>query len=695
MNPIQQRIIDLRNQVNEHNRNYYVLNSPTISDQDFDLLLKELEELEKLYPEYDDPLSPTKRVGSDINKAFTQVEHIHPMLSLGNSYSVAEVEDFIRKAKASLVGEDMEIVGELKFDGTSISLIYEHGELVRAVTRGDGVRGDDVTANVKTIRSIPLRLTGTGYPDSFEIRGEVLLPWEAFNRLNEQREKDGETLFANPRNAAAGTLKLLNSAETARRGLDAYLYHILGDNLPADTHYGNLEAARSWGFKISPDIKILHSIEEVDNFIKYWDEQRKLLPVATDGLVFKVNNLRQQADLGFTSKFPRWAIAFKFKAEEALTRLESVSFQVGRTGVVTPVANLATVPLSGTMVSRATLHNEDFIRSLDLHEHDMVYVEKGGEIIPKITGVDIDQREEGSSPIRFITHCPVCGAELVRDEGEAAWVCPNKSGCEPQLIGKIEHFAGRKMMDIDSIGSETAQMLFKDGLVKNIADLYDLKYEDVVGLNRFADRSAQRLLQGIEQSKKIPFERVVFALSIQYVGETVAKKIARAAGNIDRLMTMTADELTSIEDIGPRIAESIIAFFANEENREIVERLRAAGLQMAVEKEEVASDALKGKSIIISGTFDHHSRDEYKQLIERHGGKNVSSISKNTDYVLAGKNMGPAKLDKATSLGITILSEDDFLALIGEDNKETISDNGMNEPNGSAEADSTLFPELF
>lgn len=695
MNPIQQRIIDLRNQLNEHNRNYYVLNSPTISDQDFDYLLKELEQLEKLYPEYDDPLSPTKRVGSDINKAFTQVEHIHPMLSLGNSYSVAEVEDFIRKAKASLVGEDMEIVGELKFDGTSISLIYEHGELVRAVTRGDGVRGDDVTANIKTIRSIPLRLTGTGYPDSFEIRGEVLLPWEAFNRLNEQREKDGETLFANPRNAAAGTLKLLNSAETARRGLDAYLYHILGDNLPADTHYGNLEAARSWGFKISPDIKILHSIEEVDNFIKYWDEQRKLLPVATDGLVFKVNNLRQQADLGFTSKFPRWAIAFKFKAEEALTRLESVSFQVGRTGVVTPVANLATVPLSGTMVSRATLHNEDFIRSLDLHERDMVYVEKGGEIIPKITGVDIDQREEGSSPIRFIANCPVCGAELVRDEGESAWVCPNKSGCEPQLIGKIEHFAGRKMMDIDSIGSETAQMLFKDGLVKNIADLYDLKYEDVVGLNRFADRSAQRLLQGIEQSKKIPFERVVFALSIQYVGETVAKKIARAAGNIDRLMTMTAEELTSIEDIGPRIAESIIAFFADEENREIVERLRAAGLQMAVEKEEVASDALKGKSIIISGTFDHHSRDEYKQLIERHGGKNVSSISKNTDYVLAGKNMGPAKLDKATSLGITILSENDFLALIGEDNKETNSDNGMNEPNGPTEADSTLFPELF
>ncbi len=692
MNPIQQRIIDLRNQLNEHNRNYYVLNSPTISDQDFDYLLKELEQLEKLYPEYDDPLSPTKRVGSDINKAFTQVEHIHPMLSLGNSYSVAEVEDFIRKAKASLVGEDMEIVGELKFDGTSISLIYEHGELVRAVTRGDGVRGDDVTANIKTIRSIPLRLTGTGYPDSFEIRGEVLLPWEAFNRLNEQREKDGETLFANPRNAAAGTLKLLNSAETARRGLDTYLYHILGDNLPADTHYGNLEAARSWGFKISPDIKILHSIEEVDNFIKFWDEQRKLLPVATDGLVFKVNNLRQQADLGFTSKFPRWAIAFKFKAEVALTRLESVSFQVGRTGVVTPVANLATVPLSGTMVSRATLHNEDFIRSLDLHERDMVYVEKGGEIIPKITGVDIDQREEGSSPIRFITNCPVCGAELVRDEGEAAWVCPNKSGCEPQLIGKIEHFAGRKMMDIDSIGSETAQMLFKDGLVKNIADLYDLRYEDVVGLNRFADRSAQRLLQGIEQSKKIPFERVVFALSIQYVGETVAKKIARAAGNIDRLMTMTAEELTSIEDIGPRIAESIIAFFADEENRKIVERLRAAGLQMAVEKEEVASDALKGKSIIISGTFDHHSRDEYKQLIERHGGKNVSSISKNTDYVLAGKNMGPAKLDKATSLGITILSEDDFLALIGEDNKETNSDNGVN---GYAEGDSTLFPELF
>ena len=666
MNPIEQHILDLRKQINEHNYNYYVLNNPTISDHDFDFLLKELEQLERLYPEYDDPLSPTKRVGSDINKSFRQVEHIHPMLSLGNSYSVGEVEEFLRRASSLLNGEKMEIVGELKFDGTSISLIYEHGRLVRAVTRGDGVRGDDVTENVKTIRSIPLRLSGEGYPDMFEIRGEILLPWESFDNLNRQRQEDGEALFANPRNAAAGTLKLQNSAEVARRGLDAYLYHIIGDNLPSDTHYGNLEAARSWGFKISTDIRLLHSIAEVDEFIRYWDEQRKSLPVATDGLVFKVNNLQQQLNLGFTSKFPRWAIAFKFKAEEALTRLESVSFQVGRTGVVTPVANLTTVPLSGTMVSRATLHNEDFIRSLDLHENDMVYVEKGGEIIPKITGVDTDQRQADSRRIEFVKNCPVCGTPLVRNEDEAAWVCPNKSGCEPQLIGKIEHFTGRKMMDIDSIGSETAQTLFNAGLVRNIADLYDLRYEDVVALDRFADRSAQRLIQGIENSKNVPFERVVFALSIPYVGETVAKKLAGAAGNIDRLATMSAEELTSIGDIGPRIAESVTAFFADEENRSIIERLKAAGLQMSAEKKEAASNRLEGKSIIISGTFEHHSREEYKALIELHGGKNVSSISKKTDYVLAGANMGPAKLEKATSLGIRIINEAEFLEMIGE-----------------------------
>lgn len=666
MNPIEQHILDLRRQINEHNYNYYVRNSPTISDYDFDFLLKELEQLEKLYPEYDDPLSPTKRVGSDINRAFRQVEHIHPMLSLGNSYSVAEVEDFLRRASTLLNGEKMEIVGELKFDGTSISLIYEEGRLVRAVTRGDGVRGDDVTENVKTIRSIPLRLSGEGYPALFEIRGEILMPWESFEKLNRQRAEDGEPLFANPRNAAAGTLKLQNSAEVARRGLDAYLYHIISDNLPTSSHFGNLEAAREWGFKISNDIRLLHSIAEVDEFIKYWDEARKSLPVATDGLVFKVNDLNQQLNLGYTSKFPRWAIAFKFKAEEALTKLESVSFQVGRTGVVTPVANLATVPLSGTMVSRATLHNEDFIRSLDLHENDMVYVEKGGEIIPKITGVDEGQREAGSRRIEFVKNCPVCGTPLVRNEDEAAWVCPNKSGCEPQLIGKIEHFAGRKMMDIDSIGSETAQTLFKSGKVRNIADIYDLRVEDLVGLDRFAARSAERLIQGVEASKSVPFERVVFALSIPFVGETVAKKLARTAGDIDRLSTMTVEELTTIADIGPRIAESVTAFFADEENKRIIERLKRAGVQMAVETTTAISSLLEGKSIIISGTFEYHSREEYKSLIERHGGKNVSSISKKTDYVLAGANMGPAKLEKATLLGVKILSEEEFLAMIGE-----------------------------
>ena len=696
MSPIQQHILELRKQLNEHNYNYYVLNRPTISDRDFDFLMKELEQLEQLYPEFDDPMSPTHRVGSDINKSFAQVEHIHPMLSLGNSYSVAEVEDFIRKAKAGLTGQTMEIVGELKFDGTSISLIYEHGRLVRAVTRGDGVRGDDVTANVKTIRSIPLQLTGSDYPDAFEIRGEVLLPWKAFNRLNEQREKDGEALFANPRNAAAGTLKLQNSAEVARRGLDAYLYHIIGDNLPSDTHWGNLQAARSWGFKISNDIRILNSIEEVDDFINYWDEQRKQLPVATDGLVFKVNNLNQQLNLGFTSKFPRWAIAFKFKAEQALTRLVSVSFQVGRTGVVTPVANLDTVPLSGTMVSRATLHNEDFVRSLDLHLGDMVYVEKGGEIIPKITGVELERRTPESVPVSFVTHCPECGAELVRDEGEAAWVCPNKSGCEPQLIGKIEHFAGRKMMNIDSIGGETAQLLFKSGLVRNIADLYSLTREQILSLDRFAERSAQRLLQGIEQSKNVPFERVVFALSIPFVGETVAKKIARAAGDIDRLMGMTIDDLTSIDDIGPRIAESVVGFFADEENRRIVERLKSAGLQMAIERKAASSEILAGKSIIISGTFDYHSRDEYKAIIEQNGGKNVSSISKNTDYVLAGHNMGPAKLEKATSLGITILSEEDFLSLIGSAPSSAGEQAEQSASAGKSEdAENPIMPDLF
>ena len=666
MDPIKQRIEALREELNRHNHNYYVLNSPQISDKDFDMLMKELELLERNFPQYDDPLSPTHRVGSDLTKGFTQVAHIHPMLSLSNTYSIAEVEDFMRRTRQQLMGEELAIVGEMKFDGTSISLIYENGRLARAVTRGDGEKGDVVTDNVKTIRSIPLQLSGEGYPEMFEIRGEIVLPWEAFDRLNEERAKNEEPLFANPRNAASGTLKMLNSAEVARRGLDAYFYYMLGENLPCDNHYDNMVKAREWGFKVSEVMTRFDSIEQVDEFINHWDEARKELPVATDGLVFKVNSLRQQLNLGFTAKSPRWAIAYKFQAERALTELKYVSFEVGRTGVITPVANLEPVLLSGTIVKRASLHNEDIIRQLDIHDGDMVYVEKGGEIIPKITGVDTSARKDGVKPIEFVTHCPACGSELQRVEGEAAWVCPNKYACEPQVIGRVEHFVSRRMMNIDGIGEETAELMFNQGLIKNIADLYDLRHEQLVVLDRFANRSANRILEGIEASKSVPFERVLFALSIPYVGETTAKKIARTVGDIDRLMAMTAEELTQIEDVGTRIADSIVEYFSVEENREIVERLRTAGLQFAVAEDvtEGRSDKLQGKSIVISGTFTHHSRDEYKALIEKHGGKNVGSISKKTDYVLAGENMGPSKLEKANSLGIKIINEDEFLGLI-------------------------------
>ena len=666
MDPIKQRIVALREELNRHNHNYYVLNSPQISDKDFDMLMKELELLERNFPQYDDPLSPTHRVGSDLTKGFTQVAHIHPMLSLGNTYSITEVEDFMRRTRQQLMGEAFSIVGEMKFDGTSISLIYENGRLVRAVTRGDGEKGDVVTDNVKTIRSIPLQLSGEGYPEMFEIRGEIVLPWTAFDRLNEERSRNEEPLFANPRNAASGTLKMQNSAEVARRGLDAYFYYMLGDNLPCDNHYDNMVKAREWGFKVSDVMTRLGSIEQVDEFINHWDEARKELPVATDGLVFKVNSLRQQLNLGFTAKSPRWAIAYKFQAERALTQLKYVSFEVGRTGVITPVANLEPVLLSGTIVKRASLHNEDIIRQLDIHDGDMVYVEKGGEIIPKITGVDTSARQAEAAPIAFVTHCPACGTELQRVEGEAAWVCPNKYACEPQVIGRVEHFVGRRMMNIDGIGEETAELMFNQGLIKNIADLYDLKHEQLVVLDRFANRSANRILEGLEASKSVPFERVLFALSIPYVGETTAKKIARTVGDIDRLMAMTAEELTQIEDVGARIAESIIEYFSVEENRQIVERLRVAGLQFAIAEDvtEGRSDKLQGKSIVISGTFTHHSRDEYKALIEKHGGKNVGSISKKTDYVLAGENMGPAKLEKANTLGIKIINEDQFLEMI-------------------------------
>lgn len=668
MDSIKNRIEELRRLLNEYNHQYYVLNAPTVSDKEFDFLLKELEALEATRPDLADPLSPTQRVGSDLSKGFTQIKHIYPMLSLANTYSVEEVDDFVKRVKKEIVNEECVLVGEMKFDGTSISLIYEHGRLVRAVTRGDGEQGDDVTANVKTIRSIPMQLQGEGWPDKFEIRGEIVLPWKAFDRLNAEREFNEEPLFANPRNAASGTLKLLNPKEVSRRGLDAYFYYLLGENLPCDTHYANMMEARKWGFKVSDAMTRLLTIDDVDRYINYWDKARKELPVATDGLVFKVDNLRQQLNLGYTAKSPRWAIAYKFQAERALTKLKYVSFEVGRTGVVTPVANLEPVLLSGTIVKRASLHNADIIRTLDIHEHDMLYVEKGGEIIPKITGVDTAQREAGAAPVEFVTHCPACGTPLVRIEGEAARVCPDKYGCTPQIKGRIEHFVGRRMMNIDGIGEEMVNDLCEKGYLKNCADIYDLTAGQIKSLYVKGDKIAEKILAGIEASKSVPYERVLYALSIPYVGETGAKKIARASGSIDRLMAMTEDELMAIEDVGPNIARGIIEFFADERNRSIVKRLRAAGvtLDAPAVADVRSSDILQGKSIVISGTFNRHSRDQYKALIEQHGGKNVGSISKKTDMVLAGENMGPAKLEKATALNIPIIDEDTFLGMIGE-----------------------------
>ncbi len=662
-----ERIDALRDELNRHNYNYYVLNAPEISDRDFDMLMKELEALEAAHPEHFDPDSPTRRVGSDISTGFEQAQHIYPMLSLANTYSIDDVDAWFKRTDEALMGQKSTIVGEMKFDGTGISLIYEHGRLVRAVTRGDGEKGDIVTDNVRTIRSIPLKLQGSGWPDFFEIRGEIVLPWAAFERLNAEREAAGEPLFANPRNAAAGTLKLLNPAEVGRRGLDAYLYYLLGPELPCDNHYDNMMAAKSWGFKVSEAMTRLNSIDEVDRFINYWDKARKELPVATDGLVFKVDSLRQQLNLGFTAKSPRWAVAYKFAAERALTRF--VSFDVGRMGIITPVANLEPVLLSGTIVKRASMHNEDIMRTLDVHEHDMLYVEKGGEIIPKITGVELADRIEGEPPVKFVSHCPACGTPLVRVEGEAAWVCPNKYGCVPQIVGRIEHFVGRRMMNIDGIGEETAAALYAHGLATTPADLYDLDASDLMKLEGFGEKSAKRVIDGIAASREVPFERVVFALSIPYVGETTAKKVARAAGDIDRLMGMSAAELASIEDVGPRIAATIESFFADADNRRMVERLRAAGVTMAVDSDIAAgplSDTLTGKTFVISGVFARHSRDEYKAMIEAHGGKNVGSISKKTDYVLAGDNMGPAKLEKAGKLGIPIINEDQFLEMINQ-----------------------------
>ncbi len=673
MTSAEQRIKELRGELNRHNHSYYVDNSPTISDYDYDMLMKELERLETENPELDDPLSPSHRVGSDITKGFVQVTHVRPMLSLSNTYSVEEVDEWVERCNDSLGNssglKSVPIVGEMKFDGTSISLIYEEGRLVRAVTRGDGEKGDDVTENVKTIRSIPLILNGEGYPRSFEIRGEIVLPWKAFDRLNEERAFNEEPLFANPRNAAAGTLKLQNSAEVSRRGLDAYFYYLIADDLPCDTHYGNMQKAKEWGFKVSSLMTLMDSIEEVDDFIKRLDVERKELPVATDGLVFKVNDLRQQLNLGYTSKSPRWAIAYKFAAERALTRLRFVSFEVGRMGIVTPVANLEPVLLSGTVVKRASLHNEDIVKTLDIHEHDMLYVEKGGEIIPKITGVDAGAREPGAEPVKFVRHCPDCGTPLIRIPGEAAWQCPNKYGCRPQIIGRLEHYVGRHAMDIIGVGEENAALLYDAGLVKDIADFYTLKADEMEALDRVGPRTAQRILEGVEASKSVPFDRVVYALSIPYVGETVARKLARGVGDIDTLLSKSRDELTAIDDIGPRIADAIIEYFAVPGNREIVERLRAAGVQMALPEEDksTVSDLLAGKTIVISGVFALHSREEYKEMIEKNGGKNSGSISKKTSFVLAGDNMGPAKLEKARSLGVPIIDENEFLKMIHKD----------------------------
>ena len=662
-----ERILQLRRQLHEHNYRYYVLNRPTIGDMEFDMMMHELQELEARHPELADPNSPTQRVGSDLNKEFRQVEHRYPMLSLANTYNEHDVADWYDAVSRGLEGEPFEVCCEMKYDGLSISLTYRDGRLVQAVTRGDGVRGDDVTDNVRTIRCIPLVLTGEGYPREFEIRGEILMPWSVFEQLNAEREAAEEPLFANPRNAASGTLKSQNSALVAGRRLDAYLYYLLGDELPGDGHYENLEAARRWGFKISEGMRKVSTLAEIYDFINHWDEARKSLPVATDGIVLKVNSLRQQRALGYTAKSPRWAIAYKFKAERERTRLVSVSFQVGRTGAVTPVANMEPVLLAGTTVRRATLNNEDFIRSLDLHEGDYVYVEKGGEIIPKIVGVDTAARTAGADPVRFIDRCPECGTPLVRYEGEAAHYCPNDTGCPPQIKGRIEHFISRKAMNIDSLGPETVDEYFRRGLIHNVADLYDITVSDINGGGN-REKSARRVVQGIEASKQVPFERVVFALGIRFVGETAAKQLARHFKTIDALASAGLQQLTDVNGIGEVIARSVITYFHDPANVEIVSRLRAYGLQMALGEEQMTGmgDALQGLSIVISGVFSRHSRDEYKALIERNGGKNVGSISSKTSFILAGDNMGPAKLQKAEKLGVRIVGEDEFLGMIGE-----------------------------
>ena len=666
MNEIADRIKALREELERHNYDYYVLSSPTISDFEFDQKMRELQDLEAAHPEYFDPHSPTQRVGSDLTKNFDQVVHKYPMLSLGNTYSKEEVRDFYERVGRSL-NEPFEIVAELKYDGTSISVTYKEGRLSQAVTRGDGVRGDDVTANVKTIRSVPLKLRPGSYPDEFELRGEILLPWSEFDRLNKEREEQEEPLFANPRNAASGTLKLQDPKIVASRKLDAYFYYLLGENLPEEGHYENLQEVRSWGFKVSDAMRKCHDLQEIYDFIDYWDVERKNLPVATDGIVLKVNSLRQQRNLGYTAKNPRWAIAYKFQAERAVTTLQEVSYQVGRTGAITPVANLDPVLLAGTVVKRASLHNADIIANLDLHIGDQVFVEKGGEIIPKIVGVDVDYRAANpvGEKVRFISHCPECGTALVRPEGEAAHYCPNETGCPPQIKGRIEHFVTRKAMNIN-IGPETIEDLYEKGLVRDIADLYTLRMEDLLSLERWAEKSARNLLKSLDESKSVPFERVLYGLGIRYVGETVAKRLASVFHSIGQLREASFETLVGVDEIGERIAQSVLDYFKDERNVRIVERLESYGLKMAIDESVLAnkSDKLKGLTIVISGTFARHSRDEYKAMIEQHGGKNTGSISKKTNYLLAGENMGPAKLEKATALGIKILSEDEFLNLL-------------------------------
>ena len=669
----QQRIRQLREELHRHNHNYYVLNQPTIGDQEFDALMRELQDLEARHPQLYDPNSPTQRVGSDHSQEFRQVKHRHPMLSLANTYSAQEVGEWYAQVKRGLAGEPFEVCCELKYDGLSISLTYEEGRLVSGVTRGDGVQGDDVTQNVKTIRSIPLVLAPPSpasgcppFPSTFEIRGEVLMPWASFERLNREREAAEEPLFANPRNAASGTLKSQKSEVVAQRGLDAYLYYLLGDGLPADGHFENLQVARQWGFKVSEGMKKAATLEDILAYIGHWDNERKNLPVATDGIVLKVNSLRQQRALGYTAKSPRWAIAYKFKAEREETRLLEVTYQVGRTGAVTPVANMEPVQLAGTTVRRATLNNADFIKQLDLHVGDYVYVEKGGEIIPKIVGVNRERRADGAEPVRFATTCPECGTPLVRYEGEAAYYCPNDTGCPPQLKGRIEHFIARRAMNIMSLGPETVDDYWRRGLVRNVADLYDLRVAQLCGSDRKRLKSARNIVEGIQHSTTVPFERVVFALGIRFVGETSARLLARHFKTMDALQGATVEQLLEVEGVGEVIARSVVDYFRDPQNQMIVERLRSYGLQMQLSEEQMAtqSQTLEGQSVVISGVFQHHSRDEYKLMIEQHGGKNVGSISGKTSFVLAGDNMGPAKLEKAQKLGVRIVSEEEFLAHI-------------------------------